>query len=193
MCVAIEERFAYPAFRPGQRELAQRVYEACLDGGVLIAEAMLMDEAASSLAALLRTLEEPLAEHGGWLLDRASVLDRFRDDHDAAWLQNLAFELSASSGAAWGSVVYERKLPSLILRVGEVVSPGTTVNPSAVFARPLGLAPECIRTYDAAAEPLVVVRTVVDTGTSTRYKTKTSTEGPWGRSWWCWPSRLRPR
>jgi DNA excision repair protein ERCC-2 len=35
------------------------------------------------------------------------------------WLQNLAFELSASSGAAWGSIAYERRLPSLILRVGE--------------------------------------------------------------------------
>jgi DNA excision repair protein ERCC-2 len=182
-------------------------------GAVREAEAMLMDEAASSLATFMRTLEGLMADHGGWLLDRASVLDRFRDDHGNVWLQNLAFELSASAGAAWGSVVYERKLPSLILRVGEflvrlssstrsvlvkwentlgLVDPdpvrglaeylnqfrssvllSATVNPSAVFARSLGLAPERVSTYDAAAEPLVVVRTAVDTGTSTRYKMRT--------------------
>ncbi len=182
-------------------------------GAAREAEAMLMDEAASSLAALLRTLEGLMAEHGGWMLDRSSVLDRFRADHDAAWLQNLAFELSASSGAAWGSVIYERKLPSLILRVGEflvrlssssrsvlvrwentlgLVDPdpvrglaeyldqfrgsillSATVNPSAVFARSLGLAPGEVKTYDAASGPLVVVRTAVDTGTSTRYKMRT--------------------
>lgn len=182
-------------------------------GAVREAEAMLMDGAASSLAALLRTLEELMTEHKGWLLDRAAVIDRFRDDHGTVWLQNLAFELSASSGAAWGSVVYERKLPSLILRVGEflvrlssssrsvlvrwentlgLVDPdpvrgvaeylsqfrssvllSATVNPSAVFARSLGLAPETVRTYEASAEPLVVVKTAVDTGTSTRYKKRT--------------------
>ena len=182
-------------------------------GAVREAEAMLMTEAASSLASLLRTLEELMAEHKSWLLDRESIIERFRDDHGTVWLQNLAFELSASSGAAWGSVVYERKLPSLILRVGEflvrlssssrsvlvrwentlgLVDPdpvrglaeylsqfrssvllSATINPSAVFARSLGLAPETVRTYEAAAEPLVVVRTAVDTGTSTRYKMRT--------------------
>ncbi len=88
-------------------------------GAVREAEAMLMEDAALSLAELLRTLEQVMAEHQGWLLNRQAVLNRFRDDHGMVWLQNLAFELSASSGAAWGSVVYERKLPSLILRVGE--------------------------------------------------------------------------
>ena len=29
--MASDERFAYETFRPGQRELAQRVREACLD------------------------------------------------------------------------------------------------------------------------------------------------------------------
>ena len=182
-------------------------------GAVREAKAMLMDEAASSLAALLGTLEDLMAKHKGWLLNRASVVDRIRDDHGTTWLQNLAFELSASSGAAWGSVVYERKLPSLILRVGEflvrlssssrsvlvrwentfgLVDPdpvrglaeylsqfrssvllSATVNPSAIFARSLGLTPETVRTYEAAAEPFVVVRTAVDTGTSTRYKMRT--------------------
>jgi len=88
-------------------------------GAIREAEAMLMEEAAASLAALLRTVEQLMTEHQGWLLDRAAVMDRFRDAHGSVWLQNLAFELSASSGAAWGSVIYERRLPSLILRVGE--------------------------------------------------------------------------
>lgn len=182
-------------------------------GAIREAEAMLMKDAAASLAALLRTLEQAMAERQGWMLDRSSVLQRFREDHGTAWLQNLAFELSASSGAAWGSVLYERKLPSLILRVGEflvrlssssrsilvkwenalgLVDPdpvgslgeyleefkssvllSATVNPSSVFARSLGLEPGEARAYEVPAEPLVQVRTAVDTGTSTRYKLRT--------------------
>ena len=87
-------------------------------GAIREARAMLMEEAASSLSSLLVLLEKTMAERQGWLLDRTLLLDRIREDHGTAWLQNLAFELSASSGAAWGSVVYERRLPSLILRVG---------------------------------------------------------------------------
>lgn len=179
-------------------------------GAVREAEAMLMQDAAFSLRALLSTLEQVMAKHQGWLLDRAALLDRFREDHGTVWLQNLAFELGASSGAAWGSIVYERKLPSLILRVGEflvrlssstravlvkwegtfgLVDPdpvrglgdyldefrgsillSATVNPSSVFTRSLGLKPTRVRTYEAPSEPLVTVRTAVDTGTSTRYK-----------------------
>jgi DNA excision repair protein ERCC-2 len=179
-------------------------------GAVREAGAMLMEEAATSLGALQRTFEQVIAEHQGWLLDRTSILDRFRDEKGAVWLQNLAFELSASSGSAWGSVMYERRLPSLILRVGEflvklssasrcvlvkwenslgLVDPdpvcglegylaefrssvllSATISPSSVFARSLGLAPESLKTYNAAARPLVTVRTAVDTGTSTRYK-----------------------
>jgi DNA excision repair protein ERCC-2 len=182
-------------------------------GAIREADAMLMKDAAASLAALLRTLEQAMAERQGWMLDRSSVLQRFREDHGTAWLQNLAFELSASSGAAWGSVLYERKLPSLILRVGEflvrlssssrsilvkwenalgLVDPdpvgglgeyleefkssvllSATVNPSSVFARSLGLEPGEAKAYEVAAEPLVQVRTAVDTGTSTRYKLRT--------------------
>ncbi len=181
-----------------------------LQGAVREAKAMLMDEAAESLEALQGTLELTMKERQGWLLDRISLLDRFREEKGTAWLQNLAFELSASSGAAWGSVYYERRLPSLILRVGEFLSrlssltgsllvrwedtlglvdpdpvgrvAGTfeefrssillsaTVNPSSVFARSVGLDPEAVSTYRTSAEPLVRVRTAVDTGTSTRYK-----------------------
>ena len=179
-------------------------------GAAREAKAMLMDEAATSVAALERTLERVMAGHQGWLLDRTSVLERFRDDNGTAWLQNLALELKASSGAAWGSVVYERKLPSLILRLGEflvrlssanrsvlvkwdntfgLVDPdpvrgvgeflseisssvllSATMNPSAVFARSLGVEPGRVKAYEAPAAPLVTVKTAVDTGTTTRYK-----------------------
>jgi DNA excision repair protein ERCC-2 len=74
-------------------------------GAIREAEAMLMEKAAQSLKALLQILENIMTESKGWLLDRESVLDRFRSEHGLVWLQNLAFELSASSGAAWGSVV----------------------------------------------------------------------------------------
>ena len=184
-----------------------------VEGAAREAKALMMEEAAESLASLLRTLGQLMVEHQGWLLDRSSVLERFREDRGTVWLQNLAFELSASSGAAWGSIVYERKLPSLILRVGEflvklstssravmvkwenafgLVDPdpvrglgdylrefraavllSATVNPSSVFARSLGLEPTESKIYEASAEPLVTVRTAVDTGTSTRYKFRT--------------------
>jgi DNA excision repair protein ERCC-2 len=179
-------------------------------GAIREAEAMLMEQTAISLKALLQTLESVMSEGEGWLLDRKSVLDRLRSDHGAVWLQNLAFELSASSGVAWGSVIYERRLPSLILRVGDfllrlsstsgsilvkwentlgLVDPNpvegvarylsefrctillsATINPSSVFARSVGLDPSKVATYEVSAEPLVTVRTAVDTGTSTRYK-----------------------
>ena len=184
-----------------------------VQGAVREARAMLMEEAALSLEALYRTLTQVMEEHQGWFLDRGALLRRFDDDNGAPWLQNLAFELSASSGAAWGSVVYERRLPSLILRVGEfllrlssasasvlvkwentfgLVDPdpvrgvaahlsefrsavllSATVNPSSVFARSVGLSPEGVATYCVDAEPLVAVRTAVDTGTTTRYKLRT--------------------
>ena len=53
-------------------------------GAVREAEAMLMKDAAASLAALLRTLERVMAEHQGWMLDKSSVLKRFREDHGTA-------------------------------------------------------------------------------------------------------------
>jgi DNA excision repair protein ERCC-2 len=184
-----------------------------VQGAIREARAMLMEEAALSLESLHQTLTKVMEEHPGWLLDKGALLEKIDEQNGAPWLQNLSFELSASSGAAWGSVIYERRLPSLILRVGEfllrltsstdsalvkwentfgLVDPdpvrgvaeylsefrsavllSATVNPSSVFARSVGLAPEGVATYSAAAEPLVTVRTAVDTGTSTRYKLRT--------------------
>jgi len=57
--MAIDERFAYETFRPGQRELAQRIHDACLDGGTLIAEAMSgFGKTAAVLAGALSAAEE---------------------------------------------------------------------------------------------------------------------------------------
>jgi DNA excision repair protein ERCC-2 len=181
-----------------------------VEGAVREADALYMDDAARSLRTLGRTLERAMGEHAGWHLDRASLLDRFRREQGAVWLQNLALELSACSGAAWGSIESERRLPSLILKVGEffarlssasravlvkwegnlgLIDPdpvgglacylqefrssvmiSATINPSSVFRRSLGLASANAAVYEASVEPLVTVRTVVDTGVSTRYK-----------------------
>ena len=181
-------------------------------GAVREAEAMLMEEAASSLRGLQTVLEECMARCNGWLLDKASILQRIHDERGAPWLQNLAFELSACSGAAWGAVVYERRLPSLVLQVGGFLAKlsssegsalvkwgnamglldpdpvsgfesylaefhssvlvSATISPSSIFKRSLGLG-EQVPTYEVDVEPSVEVRTIIDTGTSTRYKLRT--------------------
>lgn len=93
-----------------------------VEGAIREAEALLMAEAAESLRGLKKTFDEAMAERPGWLLDRSHVLDMFRMEKGSPWLQNLAFELTACSEAAWGSVVYERRFPSLVLRVGEFLA-----------------------------------------------------------------------
>jgi DNA excision repair protein ERCC-2 len=184
-----------------------------VEGAIREAQAMLMEDAASSLLILKRTLERAMEEKIGWLVNKDSLLERFRTELGMAWLQNLAFELTASSGAAWGSIVYERRLPSLILLVGEflarlsssersilvkwdnnlgLVDPdpvggvaeylngfqssilmSATMNPSQVFTRSIGLGSAGVHTFEVPTEPLVTVKAVLDTGTSTRYKLRT--------------------
>ncbi len=182
-----------------------------VDGAIKEAKAMLMDEAAASLGSFRETLGTSLSSPG-WLLDRDAILQRFRDGNGTGWLQNLAFELSACAGPAWGVVEYGKKLPSLILKVGDFISRlssesdlalvkwddyfgvlrpnpvaglsellgqfrssvlvSATVNPSDVFRRSLGLDSNAA-TYTTPAESLVTVRTIVDTGVTTRYKLRT--------------------
>jgi DNA excision repair protein ERCC-2 len=89
-----------------------------LRGAAREADLLFMEEAALSLRHLEQVLSEIMTNHTGWLLDRADVLDRLRDGRGTVWLQNLAFELGSCAGAAWGSITYERRLPSLILQVG---------------------------------------------------------------------------
>jgi DNA excision repair protein ERCC-2 len=48
-----------------------------------------------------------------------------------------------------------------------------TVNPSATFARSVGLDPDAVKSYQVSAVPEVSVRTAIDTGTSTRFKSRT--------------------
>ena len=36
----LDRFFAYNSFRPGQKELAAKIYERCRDGGTILAEAM---------------------------------------------------------------------------------------------------------------------------------------------------------
>ena len=93
-----------------------------VQGAVREAEALLMEEATLSLRRLRQALEQIMVEHTGWRLDRTSILEKFRGERGTAWLQNLAFDLSSCSVAAWGSIAYERRLPSLVLRVGEFLA-----------------------------------------------------------------------
>jgi DNA excision repair protein ERCC-2 len=48
-----------------------------------------------------------------------------------------------------------------------------TVNPCSVFLRSLGLDPGRLTVYESMAESLVTVRTLIDTGVTTRYKCRT--------------------
>lgn len=93
-----------------------------VEGAMGEARAMLMNEAARSLETLRILLKTIYDTHEGWLLDKRAVIDTIRDEQGTAWLQNLVFELSSCSGAAWGSIAYERRFPSLILRVSEFLT-----------------------------------------------------------------------
>ena len=181
-----------------------------LDCAVREARGLLMDQAALSLGELSGVLRKVVEGRPGWLLDRARVLEEFRETHGSAWLQNLSYELTACSEAAWGAVAYERRLPSLLLKVGEflvrlssstrgvlvkweqslaLIDPdpvrdlagylgrfrssvliSATMNPSAVFARSLGLDAAGIATYHVQSEPAVSVKTVIETGVTTKYR-----------------------
>ena len=182
-----------------------------LDAAVIEARGLLMDRAAASLGELAGTLRKTMEASPGWRLDRDEVLGEFRQTRGSAWLQNLSYELTACSEAAWGAVAYERRLPSLLLKVGEflvrlstsvrgvlvkweqtiaLIDPdpvhdlaehlgrfrssvliSATMNPSAVFARSLGLGADAA-TYHVVSEPAVTVRTVIETGVTTKYKSR---------------------
>lgn len=183
-----------------------------IEGAIREAGALMMDEAASSLRDLKQSVETVIRETTGWYVDRGSFVRRLAAEHGATWLQNLAFSLSSCSAAAWGSVTYERKLPSLILRLGDflvklvssenavlakwdeslgLIDPNpvktlpefldgfkssvllsATVNPSSTFIRSLGLEKLQPVVYKAETSSLVTVRTLIDTGVTTRYKSR---------------------
>ena len=183
-----------------------------IEGAAREASALLMTEVASDLRELKKALETAMSETTGWYMDRDTVVARVARDHGEVWLQNLAFALCSCSAAAWGAVVYERRFPSLILRVGEFLtklssSEGTvlakwngamgiidpnpvkdlakflgsfrssvllsaTVNPSSVFLRSLGVSELQPTVYVSKAQSFVSVRTVIDTGVTTRFKSR---------------------
>jgi len=183
-----------------------------IDGAVREASALLMTEVASELQVLKRDLETAMSKTTGWYLDREEVVARLAEQHGGVWLQNLAFALCSCSAAAWGSVVYERRFPSLILKVGEflnklsssdggvlakwsgamgIIDPNpvkdlskflasfrssvllsATINPSSIFLRSLGVSELKPTVYTANTESLVSVRTVIDTGVTTRFKSR---------------------
>ena len=180
-----------------------------IDGAIKEASGLLMTEVASELRDLRKAFEAVMSETAGWHLNRDSVVARLAREHDGTWLQNLAFALCSCSAAAWGSVVYERRFPSLILKVGEflvklasadggvlakwsgtmgIIDPdpvrdlakfltsfrssvllSATINPSSVFLRSLGVARLKPTVYVSRAQSFVSVRTLIDTGVTTRF------------------------
>ncbi|HYC11268.1 MAG TPA: ATP-dependent DNA helicase [Nitrososphaerales archaeon] len=184
-----------------------------LEGATREAQGLFMDKVALALGELSGALKRALDGTRGWLLDRDRVLEEFRETYGSAWLQNLSYELTACSEAAWGAVAYEHRLPSLLLKVGEflvrlttstrgvlvrweqslaLIDPdpvhdlaehlgrfksavliSATMNPSAVFARSLGLGAAGATVYHVPSEPSVSVMTVIETGVTTKYKERT--------------------
>lgn len=185
-----------------------------LAGAVAEADELMMERTASSLRQLLEDVRTAMKSAPDWYLDRAAFTAMLSQGRGEVWLQNLAFELNACSEAAWHSVAYGRKLPFLVLKVGDFLNkmiaaaedimltkwedtlglvstdptkgfPGileqfsssvlvsATVNPSAVFLRSLGLSTPGTNTFVVHAAPLTAVRTVIDTGVTTRYKSRT--------------------
>ena len=183
-----------------------------VEGAAREASALLMTEVASNLRELKKAFESAMSEATGWYLDRDEVVARIAKDHGGVWLQNLAFALCSCSAAAWGAVVYERRFPSLVLKVGEfltklsssggavlakwngamaMIDPdpvrglakflgsfrssvllSATVNPSSVFLRSLGVSELQPTVYVSKAQSFVTVRTVIDTGVTTRFKSR---------------------
>jgi DNA excision repair protein ERCC-2 len=103
-----------------------------LEGARKEAEALYMSDVSLSLGVLRSTLGGLMKEAQGWLMEKAAVLSRFSSERGEAWLQDLAFELVACSGAAWGAVALERRMPSLILKVGEFLERLSSDGPSVL-------------------------------------------------------------
>ena len=183
-------------------------------GAASEADDLLMDRTASSLRQLLEDARATVDGAPDWYVDRAAFITRLSRGRGEVWLQNLAFELTACSEAAWHSVAYGRRLPRLILKVGEFLNKvisapretmltkwedslglvstnpvdgfhafleqfdssvlvSATINPSEIFLRSLGLSAPSTNMFIVRAAPLVTVRTVIDTGVTTRYKSRT--------------------
>jgi DNA excision repair protein ERCC-2 len=183
-------------------------------GAVSEAKELLMNETASSLLRLEEQVQTAVKNTPDWYIDREAFVEKLNHDQGELWLQNLAFELSACSEVAWHSVAYGRRLPFLILKVGDflnklIASPersmltkwertlglvstnpverlsaslgqfnssvlvSATINPSELFLRSLGIDASLASIYVVQSAPLMTVRTVIDTGVTTRYKSRT--------------------
>jgi len=184
------------------------------EGAVDEARDFQMDQTAASLTHLLDDVRATLEGTTAWCLNRAAFIGRLSSGRGEVWLQNLAFELNACSEAAWHSVAYGRRLPFLVLKVGDFLNRvvaasdetiltrweqtlglvstnpiegfsgflqqfggsvlvSATISPSEVFLRSLGMSTQGTGIFTVHAAPLATVRTVIDTGVTTRYKSRT--------------------
>jgi DNA excision repair protein ERCC-2 len=65
------------------------------------------------------------------------------------------------------------KLPALLGEFESCVLVSATINPSELFLRSLDINTEGASTFTVRSAPLVTVRTIIDTGVTTRYKSRT--------------------
>lgn len=174
------------------------------------AAALYLGNAQAFMKLLGDTLRQLSSEGSQWYVDRQSLVRRIQKNHDAAWLPNLALELSTCAGIGWQTVSTGKNLPTSIMKVGafltDLISSGATtpvarsedrlylvetdpsnrfrkltsdynslillsatINPSDLFLRSIGLE-EDTRMHRTLPGHKFQVRTVIDTGTTTRYK-----------------------
>jgi DNA excision repair protein ERCC-2 len=185
-----------------------------LESAITESEELLLDGTTEALKLLMAEVRAALEGAPGWYVDRDAFVSRLGGIRGRVWLQNLAFELKACSSVAWASVAFGRKMPRLILGVGDflgrlLASPGNsiltkwddtlrlvrasptddlpsllsrfhssvlvsaTMNPSDLFLKSLGIERLRPETYSTESAPAVRVRTVIDTGVTTRFKSRT--------------------
>ncbi len=184
-----------------------------IEKAIAEAEGLFMARTAESLRALQGSVRAWADQITSWHLDRDAFIADLKRRHGEIWLQNLVFELTACSEAAWSSVASGRRLPYHILRVGEFLNklqsssrdllltkwedqlgladtnpvrdfPGflrafqssvlvsATINPSELFLRSLSIDVLHPATYAVPAAPFITVRTVLDTGVTTKFKSR---------------------
>ncbi|MDA4128462.1 MAG: ATP-dependent DNA helicase [Thaumarchaeota archaeon] len=82
------------------------------------AEALSLENLASSLRELDRRFKTFLGESKGWYINKESFVRSITKEKDDVWLSNLALELTTCAGAAWYAVAAEKILPASVLKVG---------------------------------------------------------------------------
>jgi DNA excision repair protein ERCC-2 len=82
-------------------------------------QALFFTTTSDSLALLYRRIENYCSRNNGWYVDKGSFIQEITCGMDTTWLPNLAYELTACTGAAWYSISTGRRPPLSVMKVGE--------------------------------------------------------------------------